>query len=693
MDGIEDNYRIFRNLEDAKASVFDENQWPILMHLAFDPPLASQICPSLLELPSFPFVSQSMHTASLPKNCLVSQERYGLADDLKVFPLETFLGRDLLSKKEVAASSLNKEITISADDIENEASNFEDIDLENFEFSVRTYNVFQNQNISTIKELIVYTERELLKFPNFGRKSLREVNNFLKGHGLSLGTVTSQVALLGEKSRISQFGPSLTKADNIIDNFTKALGKLDKRSIQIINRRSGYGCSPETLEEIGESETVTRERIRQIEAKAIRKLKHPSSGWNPNNFWGETMEKVFLQVGYPVTIEFIKTTEPGINFSPEFQNLLLYIFEKLLPKKYYHVDVSGSMCLIRLQKEKLTETRQSIVDLLSKSEGHTISSCLENVRGIVPSELAEFTQTLFNSCLEHSIISKLDGEDCLSYFSPRRSGLSAARDIFENNSSPLTNEEIAKIIERDYPDLEFRNVANYFQKLPGVFPFRHGVWGTLSNLNLSDNELLGAKTMIRQTVREMEKDQFHSNEIFEIIQNGDPTLALKLDGFKVAGLIREYCDIQYIGRSMFSTDVSMSEERIKLRDLTIQILSEAGKPMHANDIKNKMREVRSFGKAYQITPKSPIILLGAGIFALEDMEFQEVVDGFLYRSKIDGQEKLMKVERIGWNPDRINWLTELENQGHTITKIAEIMNVSSQTISKKMKEIGMKSIP
>jgi RNA polymerase primary sigma factor len=45
----------------------------------------------------------------------------------------------------------------------------------------------------------------------------------------------------------------------------------------VIRRRYGLGeDSPHTLEEVGQEFEVTRERIRQIEVKAIRKLKHPS---------------------------------------------------------------------------------------------------------------------------------------------------------------------------------------------------------------------------------------------------------------------------------------------------------------------------------------------------------------------------------------------------------------------------------
>ena len=60
------------------------------------------------------------------------------------------------------------------------------------------------------------------------------------------------------------------------DEFYKAFNKapLDEREKDVILRRNGISGRIETLEEIAKSYNVTRERIRQIEAKALRKLRH-----------------------------------------------------------------------------------------------------------------------------------------------------------------------------------------------------------------------------------------------------------------------------------------------------------------------------------------------------------------------------------------------------------------------------------
>ncbi len=64
---------------------------------------------------------------------------------------------------------------------------------------------------------------------------------------------------------------------NLRDSTTKVLATLTPREERVLRMRFGIGMNTDhTLEEVGQQFSVTRERIRQIEAKALRKLKHPS---------------------------------------------------------------------------------------------------------------------------------------------------------------------------------------------------------------------------------------------------------------------------------------------------------------------------------------------------------------------------------------------------------------------------------
>jgi RNA polymerase primary sigma factor len=86
------------------------------------------------------------------------------------------------------------------------------------------------------------------------------------------------------------------KPDEVLEEKEKAevvsemLDSLTPREARVLRMRFGIGCDEHTLEEVGKKLDVTRERIRQMEATALRKMKHPSrsdllwevSHWNQN---------------------------------------------------------------------------------------------------------------------------------------------------------------------------------------------------------------------------------------------------------------------------------------------------------------------------------------------------------------------------------------------------------------------------
>ena len=76
---------------------------------------------------------------------------------------------------------------------------------------------------------------------------------------------------------------------NLRETTTRVLSSLTPREERVLRMRFGIGVnSDHTLEEVGQQFTVTRERIRQIEAKALRKLKHPSRSKQLKSFLDKT---------------------------------------------------------------------------------------------------------------------------------------------------------------------------------------------------------------------------------------------------------------------------------------------------------------------------------------------------------------------------------------------------------------------
>jgi RNA polymerase primary sigma factor len=86
----------------------------------------------------------------------------------------------------------------------------------------------------------------------------------------------TQISDIIEDSRT--LSPSKNAAFALLkENVNSVLHSLSQREERIIRLRFGIGDGcPRTLEEVGSIFNITRERVRQIEAKALKKLRHPS---------------------------------------------------------------------------------------------------------------------------------------------------------------------------------------------------------------------------------------------------------------------------------------------------------------------------------------------------------------------------------------------------------------------------------
>ena len=165
--------------------------------------------------------------------------------------------------------------------------NFEKLStpIKNLGLSNRTVNCLVNLEIKDVGELLQFSENYLLKHKNFGRKCLKEIKNLLASFDLNFNTkikwppenyadlikkLNNSIVVADPKSkkikRIKIDENSLNK-EFLIDIIKFS---LREREYLVLRKRFWEG---QTLEEIAQIEKVTRERIRQIEAKSLRKIK------------------------------------------------------------------------------------------------------------------------------------------------------------------------------------------------------------------------------------------------------------------------------------------------------------------------------------------------------------------------------------------------------------------------------------
>lgn len=143
---------------------------------------------------------------------------------------------------------------------------------------------FYNKVAKTSKELTLQfgrepSKEEIAKKLGVSRIKIEEVFRIIQD------TIALQTPLGDEGSTIEDFisdkdslSPySNTEINDVTEYILSVLNTLTPKEAEIIRRRFGIGFEKDhTLEEVGRHFCITRERVRQIEAKALRKLKHPN---------------------------------------------------------------------------------------------------------------------------------------------------------------------------------------------------------------------------------------------------------------------------------------------------------------------------------------------------------------------------------------------------------------------------------
>ncbi|MCL4151610.1 UNVERIFIED_CONTAM: hypothetical protein GTU68_041460 [Idotea baltica] len=160
---------------------------------------------------------------------------------------------------------------------------------------IETINKLNRISRQVIQETQEYvTEKELSHYMEISESKISSVMKMVK-EPISIETPVGE----DEESTVGDFIEDVSsnsplvnaRKENLKKTTSLVLETLTSREANIIRMRFGIGMNVDhTLEEVGKQFDVTRERIRQIEAKALKKLRQPSRSYMFNNFLLDTLD-------------------------------------------------------------------------------------------------------------------------------------------------------------------------------------------------------------------------------------------------------------------------------------------------------------------------------------------------------------------------------------------------------------------
>jgi hypothetical protein len=494
--------------------------------------------------------------------------------------------------------------------------------LLNHNFSARTENVFEEKKIYFLSDLIQYNRKQLLKFPNFGVKSLREINQYLSERNL----------VLGQEVEFNEFNKEFKHenldikpfSNSFIKDISEAINGIDNiRQREIILHRSGLN-ELMTLEELGQNQGVTRERIRQIQKKGLKTLLKK----NPNFFmmyYFEILEKI-KKYDLPLKLENIanldsKFDSEDVTMVSNCVKFIIYWVNKFnYERDVKPLDIvayNNENYISLISSDKIVAIKQQIRSVLEGAKRdnlHTVKN--ESLKFINDAQLSFFNLIWEEEKRFCLIVSNENNEEIFVKYVGHNNTERAVIlcvDFVRRSKEPVSTQALIAHFSHLKLNLSNTSILNQITKDDNLFPMAHGLWGTLEHINYTGLE---RKTIINEANKFLDKQgkkQFHAREIADRLTN---KISSNLNYFHISAILRKHTDYIYLGRSVFASKDSGLKTRIHIHDIAVNTLRLAEKPMHKYELVKEVNKYISIGSnGIYINP--PLINIGKNIIALD----------------------------------------------------------------------------
>ena len=472
---------------------------------------------------------------------------------------------------------------------------------------LRTSNVFRVSEIKTVRDLAAWSSEALLMEQNFGRTSLKDTLHVLNA-ALNAGPLRTAMA------------DDINEPSQLLTEMRRSLLSFSDRERDILVRRLGFETIPETLQQVADDYNVTRERIRQIEARATAR-------WIRESYWDDILEqrvtRLLIGRSFPLPVVGVEAVDPwfrGVSSHSEFfRNLVRAVCKD----RIHFVAIEGIYYFSMINQEYWVRLVSEAEALLSSGAGQEWSENYAHslVQSLLPDTAREFGQLLWDKSSRFCHFSAgLDGSRVLTSYGRGADQLVEA--ILAEADTPLHYTEIAERANvKEGKNLDPRRAHSAAGNVG--FLFARGTYGLARHVPLSDERMLQVRTEAEEIISsDGSGRQWHTSEILS-------ELAEKLnDGFQ--GLDKYVLDVALSKSEMLRplgkmtwVEVGQDTEdgtRIGIRQAVISLVKSAGRPLSTSEIKERLTAVRGINEFFQISPIDPLIRVAPGVWGINERD-------------------------------------------------------------------------
>lgn len=483
---------------------------------------------------------------------------------------------------------------------------------------VRADNIFKANGIRTVRELAEWPS-SLLSLENFGQQSLRDTFRTINS-ALKEGPFQASNFLLSEEPDQPAPVDTLSESSQLLMEVRKSLLLFSERERDVLLRRLGYETPPETLQEIADDYGITRQRIRQIEAKATKKWIHESS-WD--DILKEKISRLLTGRSFPLPVAGVEAIDAWFEGVSAHRVFFKNLVQTICGDRIHIVPIDGLYYFSLMTQETWEHTVSEASALLSSGVGRGWSEDYARslVHGLLPDTAKEFGTLMWDksSRLCHFSVAENGSRILTSY---GRGADQLVEAILAESDTPLHYTKIAERARiRDGRSLDARRAHSAAANV-GLL-FARGTYGLTRHVPLSDEQMLQIRSEAEDIVCfETSGRQWHSSEILSEISGrmdgGFDDLDKYVLNIALAGsaMLRSLGKMTWVAAAADTDDQS----RIDLHQAVVAIVQAAGHPLSTSEIKERLTAVRGVNEFFQIWPIDPLIRVQPGMWGINDRD-------------------------------------------------------------------------
>lgn len=470
--------------------------------------------------------------------------------------------------------------------------------------SVRVLNVFKKNGIACIADLQKLTLKHLLDFPSFGRTSVTVLLD-------ALYLALKRGPLVEFREGVQAF----LEDSSLLSAIQRTMSSLRPQEADIIKRRMGLNCSPQTLAEIGASYGVTRERIRQIEAKALGRLLAVET-WD--DLLSSKLHKLLNGREYPLPLLGVEAVDPWFEGVGEYPEVVRYLLNNITNGCISLILIDGIEYFSFLSPGKWDALQKEAIQLLVSGIDQQWSEefCKSIISGLVPADALEFSNILWKKASKHCIFTENDGVRILQMHG--RGAETAVFAVLDESPIPLHYSEIANLVFKRLNKSIDQRRAHQAASDIGIC-FGRGTYGLPKHLSIEEEELDSLGKSAESLIFDSDVErQWHCNELLELLPNIPPTV----DTYQLDFALKKRGNLRNLRRMVWAVPGALSEaSRLEVRETALTVITAAGRPLTTVDLRQRVCAIRGVSQNFQFISSDPLLKVGISLWGLNDRDF------------------------------------------------------------------------